>query len=229
MAGGIALSLASAAATAEVTEPITLGESSRFEVAVAGRVQLPAQDDDRANPPPPVGPTIDPGITTTTQRQAPSTAAVQFVVNNARAGERGQAALSRISYPWEEVLEGWTIVFEGPRPDRSGWIDFRTRHITIYVRESHSNGQLAHVVAHEVGHAVDFHRVTPDERDRWIEARGLGDLSWYPDATSNDFSSPAGDFAESFAVWQVGGNYQANLGGNPTAAQIALLEEITAD
>ncbi len=151
------------------------------------------------------------------------------MVNNTRAGERGQAALARISYPWEEVLQGWTITFEGPRSDRSGWIDFRTRRITLYVRESHSNAQLAHVMAHEIGHAVDVHRLTTDERDRWIDARGLGDLPWYPTGTSNDFSSPAGDFAEAFAVWQVGGNYQAHLAGNPTAAHIALLEEITAD
>lgn len=227
----VALSVASTAATVGVTEAIDLDSDSRFEVAVAGRVQLPVgvQSDQRDEElsVEPVGPTIDPNVTTTI---ATTTTAqqVNIVVNNAEAGRRGQAALNRIDYPWQDVLGGWTISFNGPRSDISGWIDFQKRHIYLYVRSGHSDTQVGHVLAHELGHAVDFMLVTPTERDQWLEARGIADQSWYPSAGSNDFSSPAGDFAEAFAVWQAGGSYQASLGGNPTSAQIALLEAITA-
>lgn len=230
VACGVIVALSTAAATVDVYEPIDLEEGSRFEVAVAGQVQLPiAVQGPSTSVPRPVGSTIDPNIPTTTQPTTTTAPAVQILINNTNAGARGQAALDRIAYPWEDVLDGWTISFNGPRSDISGWIDFRLRTIYIYVSSADSDTQLGHVIAHEIGHAVDFLLVTPAEKNEWLEARGLGDRNWYPDGTSNDFSSPAGDFAESFAVWQAGGNYQAYLGGNPTAAQIELLERITAD
>lgn len=228
------LSLVSVAATAGVTETIELDSDSRFEVAVAGQIQLPvaAQDDSDVVTSEPVGPTIDPNVTTTvraptTQATQNSASDVRIIVNNTNAGARGQAALDRISYPWEQALDGWTISFNGPRSDISGWIDFGERTIYLYVRSSHSDTQLAHVMAHEIGHAVDFLKVTPSEKSRWLEQRGISPQSWYPSAGSNDFSSPAGDFAEAFAVWQVGGAYQATIGTSPTQADFDLLADIT--
>lgn len=236
IAAAVTLSLASVAATAGVTEAIDLDSDSRFEVAVAGQIQLPAgaqnDSDSTATSPEPVGPTIDPNVTTTisaptTQATQPPASSVRIVVNNTNAGARGQAALDKISYPWEETLDGWTISFNGPRSDISGWIDFGKRTIYLYVRTSHSDTQLAHVMAHEIGHAVDFLKVSPSEKSLWLEQRGISPQSWYPSAGGNDFNSPAGDFAEAFAVWQVGGAYQATIASSPTQADFDLLAEIT--
>ncbi len=228
--GVVAVGVTSATATERTTISIELDASSRFDIAVAGQVQLaPALAAVTASPTTqPVGPTINLDQLAATPPPTVTQPEVQLVGLETNAGRRGMAALERLDYPWREALAGWTISFHGPRSDVSGLTYFDRREIQLFPASRHSDTQLAHVMAHEVGHVVDFLYVTPSEKEQWRSARGLDGRSWYPSGTTNDFTSPAGDFAEAFASWQIGDNYQARLGGNPTAAQIELLATITA-
>jgi hypothetical protein len=98
------------------------------------------------------------------------------------------------------------------------------------VRESQSTELLAHVIAHELGHAVDVTLNDGPDRRRWEDARGLDSAPWWPGNGATDFSTGAGDFAESFAAWQVGdASFRSKLGGSPTTEQIALLAELSAN
>lgn len=238
---------------------IDLTDDSRFDLAVAGTVQLPetAQLPGNATSDGPAGPVVvDPAtaVTSTTAvvgstvdldvtplttavlvQPAPeatandstsAAAAVTFRNADTTAGERGMAALESIDYPWREVLDGWTVSFHGGRSDLSGLVHFDRREIELYVRSSHTDAQLARVMAHEIGHVVDWRHVDGSERQRWLEQRGLTGRAWYPSSGTNDFFSPAGDFAEAFAVWLLGGQSAARIGGPVTQADLDLMAQI---
>lgn len=81
-----------------------------------------------------------------------------------------------------------------------------------------------------MAHAFDFERGTGAARSRWRQARGIDPaLAWFGCNACTDLSMPAGDFAESFAAWQVpGGAFGSTLGPPPDHAQRALLAELTA-
>jgi hypothetical protein len=110
-----------------------------------------------------------------------------------------------------------------------GYTFTNEKRIEIYVRDSMSEGLLAHVVAHEIGHAVDVSLNTGDERRSWLEARGIPDAQWWPgEGGVSDFKSGAGDFAESFAAWQVGvGSYRSKLGPAPNSEQLELMARLS--
>jgi hypothetical protein len=117
----------------------------------------------------------------------------------------GAAALSQISYPWQQL--GYQIVFLGPRPDLMGQTIFDQHRIEIYLREGESKLMVAHVIAHEIGHAADVAYNTPERRQEWLHRRGASTSdSWFGCDGCDDFSSPAGDYAETFSFWQVGPN-----------------------
>jgi len=79
------------------------------------------------------------------------------------------------------------------------------RHIEIYVNSNYSDTHLAHVVAHEIGHAVDMTLNSTADQQAWRALRGISpNGGWWADAYASDFASPSGDFAECFAVWRIG-------------------------
>ena len=142
--------------------------------------------------------------------------------------ERGREALALIDYDWQSRLDGWSIVFAPGRDGVLGltYVDRKT--IEIFVRENQTSDLLAHVIAHEMGHAVDVTLNDSDERQRWQDSRGIGDAPWWPGDGATDFSTGAGDFAESFAAWQVGsGNFRSKLSGAPNAGQLDLMAELS--
>ncbi len=142
--------------------------------------------------------------------------------------DRGQDALELIDYDWQTRLPGWSIVFAPGREQVLGltYVDAKT--IEIYVRDNQTADLLAHVIAHEMGHAVDVTLNDSDERQRWQEARRIGSAPWWPGEGTTDFSTGAGDFAESFAAWQVGsGNFRSKLAGVPSAEQLGLVAELS--
>jgi hypothetical protein len=100
----------------------------------------------------------------------------------------------------------------------------------VYARASDPVDQTAFDVAHEVAHAFDFSRGTWADRERWQAARGLDPaLAWFGCNACADLATPAGDFAESFAAWQVpGGDFASTLGPPPDDSQRALIAGLTA-
>jgi len=115
---------------------------------------------------------------------------------------KGAAALQLISYPWQDL--DYDLVFLPAVDNLRGLTYPYERRIEIYVRAGDTPESLAHVVAHEIGHAVDVSLNSGPRRIQWLEARGLdADYRWWPASGRSDFATGAGDFAECFAVWQV--------------------------
>lgn len=141
----------------------------------------------------------------------------------------GREALAGISYPWEELLGDWTIEFQSTADGLYGLTLVPERRIEIYVRPDQSPSMVRHVIAHELGHAVDVTLNDGPDRRRWTEARDLASAPWWPESGATDFWTGAGDFAESFAAWQVGpSGFRSELAPPPDAAQIELLAELSA-
>jgi hypothetical protein len=143
---------------------------------------------------------------------------------------RGAAALALIDYPWQRT--GYSITFAGPNDNLLGLTDPSRTRITIYLRPTQTTNDVARVIAHEIGHAVDFTMTTDAERADYRRIRGLDNRPWYPNCGScADYAFPVGDWAETFAYWLLGnGSFNSRLAGRPTAAQLAALEPIfTAD
>lgn len=137
-----------------------------------------------------------------------------------------ERALALITYPWEARLPGWTIVFGSSRAGLRGLTFPDSKRIEIYVRSTDTPESLARVLAHELGHAVDLQLNDVADRQRWMQARGIEGARWWPDPSTADFDTGAGDFAEAFAVWQAGVATQSRLAGPPTSAQLELLRQL---
>ncbi len=129
----------------------------------------------------------------------------------------GRAALEMIDYPWQDL--GWEIRF---RPARAGYLGLAVgpkRRIDIFVRPDHSVTDVAHTVAHELGHAVDLTYGSEYRRSEYQRMRGLSpDADWFGCDACSDYATPAGDFAEVFEYWLLGGaDFRSRLGGPPDA------------
>ncbi len=135
----------------------------------------------------------------------------------------GAAALAQITYPWQQL--GYQIVFLGPRPDLMGQTIFDAHRIEIYLRTGESQQMVAHVIAHEIGHAADVAYNTPERRQQWLNLRGASKSQpWFGCDSCDDFSSPAGDYAETFSFWQIGPNADfSHLGPPPSQDQLKQL------
>ena len=143
--------------------------------------------------------------------------------------ERGRAALELIPYDWRTQLPGWQIAFHAAIEGAYGYTLTDERRIDIFVRQDQPDTLLAHVIAHELGHAVDVSHNDDGDRQRWQEFRQVGTVPWWPNSRASDFATGAGDFAECFAAWQVGeAHFRSKLGPLPSPAALALLAELAA-
>lgn len=136
-------------------------------------------------------------------------------------GERILATLS------VELPAGWTVRFEPSREGYLGLAESGPRRITLWMRDGGSDALMRFVLHHEAGHAFDFERLTDAERARWRRARDLRG-AWYGCNFCSDLSTPAGDWAESFAACHTGdtSHFSSQLAGPPTARQCGLLREL---
>jgi hypothetical protein len=129
---------------------------------------------------------------------------------------RGVEVLAGLHYPWRDL--GFSIVFLPPRRGALGAAFQEERRIEIYVRPEQGRLELAHVIAHEIGHAVDYTYGTPARRAEWMRLRGLDPgWAWAACPGCPDYATPSGDFAEVFAYWLAGpqSGFKGRLAGPP--------------
>lgn len=135
---------------------------------------------------------------------------------------RGATMLARIRYPYWGLA--FSIDFLGARAGFLGYTSYRDRIIEVYVRpcSEESDVVLEHTIAHEIGHAVDDSFSDETRRAQWDRVRGIpAGTPWYGCSTCSDYDTPAGDFAETFAYWQVGpSDYRSLIAPPPAPAQL---------
>lgn len=140
---------------------------------------------------------------------------------------RGEVALARINYDWRAL--GYTIEFG---PARSGYLGMtypNEKRITVWVRPDQSLDFLTHIVAHEMGHAVDMSYSNGARRDQYLAIRGISPRNWFTCNACTDFSTPAGDFAETFALWATGiPDFRGQIAPAPSPDQLVQLPPLFA-
>jgi hypothetical protein len=139
------------------------------------------------------------------------------------AATRNAAALALITFPWQPLH--YQIVFMPPLPGVRGMIFERERRIEIYARQADDARRIAYDIAHELGHAIDFTFNNAETRRKWMVLRGIDPAtSWFGCNRCTDFETPAGDFAETFALFLLGpGHFSGRIAPPPTEEQLTLL------
>ncbi len=176
-----------------------------------------------ADPPPADPPPADPPPADPPPAAAPDT------TRPSSSGDRVEQALALITYDWRNELPGWTLEISGARRGLLGLTTTAKRSIEIFVRPSMSVDELAHVIAHEIGHAVDLTHLDADKRREFQVIRGRTPRSpWWAADAQTDVAANAGDWAEAFAyTFTAGrGRWASQLGSPPTDAQQAALRAL---
>jgi hypothetical protein len=103
----------------------------------------------------------------------------------------------------------------------------RTKTIEVYARPADDVQTLASDIAHELGHAIDLTYNTAASRADWKRARGIDPATpWFGCNRCSDYSTPAGDFAETFSLLLLSpGNFRGRIAPRPTAEQIPILKQ----
>lgn len=139
------------------------------------------------------------------------------------AAQRGQRVLASLHYDWQAL--GYRFVFLPGQKGLLGMTSGADKTVTIYVRSTQSDLILAHTIAHELGHVLDFTRGTADRRSTYLRIRGLNpNLAWFGCSGCTDYATPAGDWAEVFAYYLAGpGDFRSQMQSAPTAGQLLQL------
>jgi len=137
---------------------------------------------------------------------------------------RNASALALITFPWQQLH--YNIVFMPPQQGLRAMIFERERRIEVYARPSDDAHRIAYDIAHELGHAIDMTFNNAETRKRWMVARGIDPATpWFGCNRCTDFSTPAGDFAETFALFLLGpGHFSGRIAPPPTEEQIVTLK-----
>lgn len=200
------VALGPAGAVVSTTVPLGLVPSTPPTTSTTSPVGLPPVGAPSAAPPPVTAPPAPSTAPAVTPRRVPLADAVR----------------RHIEGDWESVLPGWTVSFEGPRRGYKGSTYPARRRIEVYVRPGQGPADIAHVLAHELGHAIDVTYFTDAERAAFNSLRGRHPgHGWWVGPGGNDFASGSGDWAECFAWMVTGGRggFFSRLGSPPDAAQ----------
>jgi hypothetical protein len=140
------------------------------------------------------------------------------------AATRNAAALALIPFSWQQLH--YEIAFMPPQRGVRAMIFQRERRIEIYARPEDDARLIAYDIAHELGHAIDMTFNTAETRRRWMETRGIDPATpWFGCNRCTDFSTPAGDFAETFALFLLGrGHFSGRIAPPPTDEQLRALK-----
>lgn len=139
----------------------------------------------------------------------------------------GEQALALVSFDWQERFPNWQVEFRGERDGFRALTYPAERRIEVFIRPSDTPETLHRVFAHELGHVIDVELNSDEDRERWLATRGIDrDAPWWPSASSPDFDTGAGDFAEAFAVWETGVSSRSTIGRQPDIADLELLREL---
>jgi hypothetical protein len=139
------------------------------------------------------------------------------------AAFRPESALDLIQIPWHEL--GYEIVFMAPRPGFRAMTLPAQHRIEVYARPEDDLDMLAYDIAHELGHAYDVTHNTAETRKRWMQLRGINpNTPWFGCDRCSDYNTPAGDFAETFALLLRGPKYfRSRMAPRPSSEQIPAL------
>jgi hypothetical protein len=122
----------------------------------------------------------------------------------ARPTDRGTRALASLLHP---IPTGITYTYRPGGGALKGMTYYDSHHVDVFVASCarESDTLLRHVVAHETGHAWDSLHMTAQLRAEYLAARGIpAGTPWFGCDRCQDFATPAGDFAETYAQWQRG-------------------------
>ena len=138
---------------------------------------------------------------------------------------RVEAALDSLHFPWRNLH--YRYIAEPPRSDDLLALTFTgtARRTEVYVQScaQESDELLRHVLAHEVGHAIDSAWGSTKERRAWLKARGLAaSTPWYACNECPVWRTGEGDFVEVFSLWQTG-QFGGELAKAPSNAQLRKL------
>jgi hypothetical protein len=137
---------------------------------------------------------------------------------------RGEAAFASLL---QGMPAGVTIAYLPGGGALKGMTYYDQHHVDIYVGSCsrESDALLRHVVAHELGHAWDSLHMTDALRADYLAARGIpAGTPWFGCNACQDFATPAGDFAETYAQWQRGAaDSRSQLAPPATPAQLSEL------
>ncbi|MBK5306670.1 MAG: hypothetical protein JJD92_08300 [Frankiaceae bacterium] len=137
---------------------------------------------------------------------------------------RGTAALAGLLHA---TPAGVTVSFLPGGGALKGMTYYDRHHVDVFVQSCarESDTLLRHVVAHEMGHAWDSVHMTDELRARYLAARGIATgTPWFGCNKCQDFATPAGDFAETYAQWQRGASdNRSTVAPAASPAQLASL------
>lgn len=128
-------------------------------------------------------------------------------------------------YDFETALPDWQVLIGGLSTGAGGHFDPSKRTILIHGTSGRTVDEFVVTILHEVGHALEFERLSDDDRKAFLALRGIDPtIRWSPDDLGPDqrWASPAEDFADMFVVLLTNGDHQtrSELASQPSESEL---------